>query len=101
MFLDFRHGLLTLTFASPVYGAGFQVEPAYYGNFTVQLSVYGVSNNLLGSDSFSGVSQNTGDGSAIFIGALDTDPEISYITVQMVTEGGNPAAAGLESIRSF
>ena len=86
---------VTLTFASPVYGAGFQVEPAYYGDFTVQLSVYDASNDLLGSDIFSGVSQNSGDGSAIFIGALDNFPEISYVTVQMITEGGNPATAGL------
>ena len=82
---------VTLTFGAGIYSAGFQVEPAYYGNFIVQLAVYDTSNVLLGTQTFNGYSANSGDGSAIFIGAVDNTPNIGQLVVNVVSEDGNNA----------
>ena len=87
---------LTLTFGSGVSGAGFQVEPAYYGTFTVELDVYSTSSVLLGSQLYNGTSAGTGDGSAIFIGALDSTADIGRLVVTLTGEQTeNPPTNGL------
>ncbi len=84
---------LQLSFGAGIYSAGFQVEPAYYGNFTVQLAVYDTANVLLGTQSFNGSSTSWGDGSAIFIGAVNSTPNIGELVVSIISEDGNNSPA--------
>lgn len=68
-----------ITFASPIFGAGAQVQSAVYGAFTARVQVFDAGNNLLGSFTENGVSNGNSDGSAIFIGALSDVANISSI----------------------
>jgi len=56
---------ITLTFATPVLGAGAQIQANYNGPFTAQITVNGTQ-----TFTESGVSNANADGSAIFIGWL-------------------------------
>jgi hypothetical protein len=67
----------TITFGTPVYGAGAQIQADFFGAFTAVISAYGAGNVLLGSESFNGVSGNTG--SAIFAGLDSTTPIYSIV----------------------
>jgi hypothetical protein len=80
---------ITVTFDQPVAGAGAQIQPDFYGSglrgcgvdgFCARVRAFDVSNQLLGSFGTSGLSTDSGDGSAMFIGLVsDTALEISRI----------------------
>jgi hypothetical protein len=76
------NGPLGLSLANPVYGAGLLIDSdgSSPGTFTAEVDVYGVSNNLLGT--FSTTSTGT-DGNAVFLGALDTNPEIAKLVYSL------------------
>jgi hypothetical protein len=80
----------TITFSQLIDGLGFQIQPDLIPTaFTVQLQVFGATNNLLGSFSENGNSTAAGDNSAIFIGIKDgTGANISSAQIN-VTVGGS------------
>ena len=92
---------LALSFGMGVYGAGFQVQAEAYGSFTVQLAVYNTSNILLGSHTYTGVSNGNDDGSAIFVGALDTTADIGQVWLTLTSEGGSAPTTGFAVDTAF
>ncbi len=65
-------GPLTLSFDSPIVGAGAQIQANFFGAFTAQIEAFN-GNTSLGSFTEDGVSTPSGDNSAIFIGLKDLD----------------------------
>ena len=53
------NGPLTISFANPVFGAGAQIQTNNYGNFTVNLTAYDGSDNVLGN--FTSVGNSNGN----------------------------------------
>ena|SRR5688572_19954828 len=70
---------ITITFDTPVQGAGAQIQSAFYGDFTAQISAFDSFSNPLGSFTRDGVSDGSGDGSAIFIGLTSTTADIAML----------------------
>jgi hypothetical protein len=88
---------ITLTFSSPVTGAGAQIQADDFGSFTAEISLYGASNNLLTSFTENGVSTDNNDNSAIFIGARSTTGAADIYAISFstpVSEGDNNFAIG-------
>lgn len=97
-------GPMEIVFASPVLGAGAQIQRDLYGDFTGTISAYDAANNLLGSFSLAGNSNGAGDNSAIFLGVLDSSAVIKKVVfdvdnatedfainrLDVVTQGGAP-----------
>jgi hypothetical protein len=83
-------GPITIAFASPVAGAGAQIQADYYGAFSGTFSVYDASDTLLGAFGFSGTSDGSENGSAIFIGALDSSATISKIVFDVTSAQSTP-----------
>ena len=73
------NGQLTISFANPVFGAGAQIQTSIYGNFTVNLTAYDGSDNVLGNFTSVGNSNGNADNSAIFIGVNDNVASISKL----------------------
>jgi hypothetical protein len=74
-----RNGPLTISFANPVFGAGAQIQTNNYGNFTVNLTAYDGSDNVLGNFTSVGNSTANADNPAIFIGVNDNVASISKL----------------------
>lgn len=77
---------ITLSFASPVSGAGAQIQANDFGAFTAQIMAYDLANTLLGTVTLAGNSTVAGDNSAIFIGALSTSADISKIVFSLIRD---------------
>lgn len=78
---------LNISFSSPVFGAGAQIQQVTgTGYFTADVSVFGAGQVLLESYSETGYSDNAGDGSAIFIGVLDTKADITSIQFSLTAQ---------------
>jgi hypothetical protein len=69
---------LTITFASPVLGAGANIQLDHNVPFTATIEAFDGSTSL-GTFTEAGNSTQNEDGSAIFIGVLDTNAEITSI----------------------
>ena len=65
-------GPLTLTFGTPVNGVGANIQADFFGNFTALIQAFDSNGKLIESFSENGVSNGNGDGSAIFIGLIDS-----------------------------
>lgn len=63
-------GPLTLTFATPISGAGANIQADFFGAFTALIQAFDANGNLIDSFSENGNSTPNGDGSAIFIGLM-------------------------------
>lgn len=74
---------ITFALVNPVGGIGAQIQENQFGAFTAQISAYDSANSLLGSFTENGNSTSTGDGSAIFIGLLDSTSDISKIVFSL------------------
>ncbi len=61
-------GPLTLTFATPISGAGANIQADFFGGFTALIQAFDANGNLIDSFSEQGNSTPNNDGSAIFIG---------------------------------
>ncbi|GIV16097.1 MAG: hypothetical protein KatS3mg022_1532 [Armatimonadota bacterium] len=97
-------GPMVIEFASPVIGAGAQIQRNWYGAFTGTIMAYDAANNLLGSFSLAGLSNGNSDNSAIFLGVLDSSAVIKKVVfdvdnttgdfainrLDLVTQGGAP-----------
>ncbi len=77
-------GPLTILFDQGVPGAGTQIQADFYGPFTVEMTAYDLNLNVLGSFREDGVSNNMGDGSAIFLGVTDSTADIGAISYSLV-----------------
>jgi hypothetical protein len=74
---------LTISFASPVAGAGAQWQANFFGAFGANLKAYDSADNLLGTVTRDGNSNSAGDGSAIFLGVLSSEVNISKIVLTL------------------
>jgi hypothetical protein len=78
--LAFSPQIITIDFASPIFGAGAQIQNDDLGAaFTAFLTAYDSLNNVVASYTFNGTSTDAGDNSAIFIGASNDLENISKI----------------------
>jgi PEP-CTERM motif len=84
-------GPLTILFDQGVPGAGTQIQADFYGPFTVEMTAYDLNLNVLGSFREDGVSNNMGDGSAIFLGVTDSTADIGAISYSLVSCNGDCA----------
>ena len=80
-------GPMDIFFATPVAGAGAQLQADIFGSFTATINVFNTSFNLVQSYTVPGVSSSAGDGSAIFLGVLDPTADISEISYSVVGGG--------------
>jgi hypothetical protein len=87
---------ITLSFENPVQGVGAQIQSAAFGNFMAQITAFAKDGTILGSFSENGVSTTDNDGSAIFIGLLDTNADISKITFDLTSAPSGPNGPILE-----
>jgi len=69
---------LTIDFAAPIQGAGVQIKLDNSGPFTATIQAFSGTTNL-GTFTENGNSTSLEDGSAIFIGVLDTMPTITSL----------------------
>lgn len=74
-------GSYTISFATPVQGAGFNIQAGYYGVFTATLSAYGSGNVLFDTVQVTGNSTGDADGSAVFLGLTSDLADITAITI--------------------
>src|SRR5271156_5219513 len=78
-------GPLGLQFNTPIAEVGTQIQTDFYGPFVAGIAAYDVNSNLLGFFTEAGISNGSGDGSAIFLGVNDDVPEISSIVYSIVS----------------
>jgi len=86
LFTNYSSGPLVIDFDTPVFGAGAQIQ-SHVGvstspgtPFTAYLKVYGANDTtVLATYSEEGISNNSADNSAIFLGVYDTVAEIGKI----------------------
>lgn len=76
-------GAFSISFASPVAGAGARFQSAFLGSFVARISAYDLADVILGTVSLAGTSNSAGDGSAIFVGARSTARDISRILINV------------------
>jgi hypothetical protein len=60
-------------------GVGAYIQDDAFGAFTATISLFDINDVLLGQFSAAGNSNSNGDGSALFIGAFDTTPDIFQV----------------------
>lgn len=70
-------GGILVSFNQPVFGAGAYIQEDFFGAFTGTITLFDSSFGLLGTFSAPGTS-DTNVGTALFIGAYDTAPDVSY-----------------------
>lgn len=75
-----RSGTISITFATPVSGAGAQIQRDILTAFTVTLTAFDLGGAELASFSRSGESNTQGDNSAIFLGVSNDVANIARIT---------------------
>ncbi len=90
---------ITLTFTAPLMGAGANIQQDRLGAFTASLEAFDANGNSLGVVTENGVSNNNNDGSAIFIGILDTTPNIASITFGLVNPPGSLGNIAINTVR--
>jgi hypothetical protein len=71
------NGALIVDFPVPIFGAGAQIQADQFGTFTGTVSAYDKLGNLLVTYSLAGNSNANGDNSAIYLGILDSNSQIS------------------------
>jgi PEP-CTERM motif len=72
-------GPMSITFNTPVFGAGAQIQRDARGSFTATIRFYDSSDILLSSFNLTGNNTGARDNSAIFLGGLDTTASIKRI----------------------
>lgn len=68
-------GPLTITFATPVGGLGANIQADFFGPFTAMIQAFDLRGHLIETFTENGNSNPNGDGSAIFIGLVDSGIE--------------------------
>ncbi len=85
---DPGQGPLMLTFNTPVFGIGANIQGNAFGPFTATLQVFNSQHSLVDSFSEAGVSNGNNDGSAIFIGLANESPFTSAEFTVSYSSGG-------------
>ena len=67
------YGPITLLFDRPIYGFGTQFQSESFGTFTARIDVFNGDTFLQSFTNTNGLSNDFGDGSAIFLGVIDLD----------------------------
>jgi hypothetical protein len=84
------NGPLTLTFANTVAGVGTQIQTDVFGSFTGSIEAFDSSNTSLGLFSgLTGVSDVSGNNSAVFWGISSTSSDIKSIVFNAFNGGNN------------
>lgn len=93
LFTNFTDGPIVIDFATPVAGAGAQIQANSFGDFTAALEVFDSTDiNLMYTYSLNGTSTAAIDSppnSAIFLGVLDSIADIGKIQYSIVSSTGN------------
>lgn len=84
----FDDGPLTLSFATPIRGIGFNIVNQNFGMFTGTMQFLDLMNNSLGTVSVMGTSSAANDGSAPFLGGVGNLLEISSVIISVSAVGG-------------
>lgn len=80
-------GTITVTLSGAAAGFGFQLANGILGQaFTAEISAFG-SGGLLGTFSYNHTTTNAQDGSALFVGLLDSTDSITSFTISGLAEG--------------
>jgi hypothetical protein len=80
-------GAVTIDFATPVRGAGAQIQADSQSPFTAK--IVGSDGGVLGSFSENGVSNGNADNSAVFIGILSSKADITEIVFSLTVVANN------------
>lgn len=67
------YGPITLKFDQPIFGLGTQFQSDNFGSFTARIEVFNGATSLGFVTNTSGFSDDSADGSAIFLGVIDLD----------------------------
>lgn len=81
---------ITITFGTPVKGAGAQIQSNAFGAFTAEVRAFDSGNSLIGTYSRNGLSNNNGDNSAIFIGLLSDLFDIKTLVFVLTAASQSP-----------
>jgi hypothetical protein len=90
-------GGLTITFSQGIRGVATQVTHPHQGAYVAAISAFDTGGNLLGTFSTSAVENNSGDGSAAWLGVLDTNPVIGSIRLD-ISEGTVFSPTNLDTV---
>jgi hypothetical protein len=77
-------GNIEAVFNQPVYGAGGFIQTDLFGLFDATISLLDFNYNVLDSFTATGVANNLGNGSALFVGMLDTKAEVYGVSFSAV-----------------
>lgn len=96
-------GALTITFDTPVYGAGTQIQsdPANIPDYTATITAFDRFDRSLGSFDITGVSQRSAGSGVLFVGVSDDSGDIKKLVFNTQEEGSNvPFAINEVSLRT-
>lgn len=75
-------GPMTFTLASPIAGAGLNVQASYFGPYTAKIEAF-AGGSSLGSFTVNGNSSSASDGSAAFLGFRSSSANVTSFTVSL------------------
>ena len=84
----YNSGPMTITFGNPIKGAGAQIQANNMGGFTGWITALDSLNNVLGSFSRPGTSDQAADGSAIYLGILSDVYDIKSLVFDISGSSG-------------
>ena len=90
-------GPLTLGLSTGVNQIGAQIDADFYGAFTAQIDAYNGA-SLLGSFTEGGLATSLEDGSAIYLGVMDSTADINKIVFSLTTAAGDPADFAINNL---
>jgi hypothetical protein len=90
-------GPLTLGLSTGVNQIGAQIEADFFGAFTAQIAAYNGA-SLLGSFTEVGVATSLEDGSAIYLGVMDSTADINKIVFSLTSAAGDPADFAINNL---
>lgn len=93
--------VITISFATGVFGAGAQIQNDFPGPFDAFVKVYDTGGVLLYSDTFAGNSTPDADDSAIFVGVLNDVANIGKMEIGLVNDGLSFAINQLDVSRAI
>lgn len=76
-----KYDTLNITFGQAVRGVATQITHPHFGPYVSRITAYDAGNNVLGTFERSGTENNSGDGSALWIGVQSPTAEIARISL--------------------
>jgi hypothetical protein len=88
---------ITINFATPVFGAGAQIQSNFFGEFIARVTASdGVNSYSFASP---GDSNGSSDGSAIFIGVLSSTQTLTSLTFTLDSAASNPNDFAINAVQ--